>query len=55
MVGQLVPHFLDVLDEELRVSVGHVNADELHFRQCLHNTAEECKIGVADAAKSRKD
>ncbi len=51
MVGQPIPDFLDVLDEELGVPVGHVDADELNLRQSLHNTVEECKIGIADAAK----
>ena len=54
-MGQPVPDFLDVLDEELRVSVGHVDADELDFRQSLHNTVEQCKIGIADAAKKKKN
>ena len=52
-MGQPVPDFLDVLDEELRVSVGNVDADELDFRQRLHNTVKQCKIGIANAAKKK--
>ena len=51
VMGKLGPDFLDVLDEELGVAVGHVDADELDFRQSLHNTVKQCKIGIADAAK----
>lgn len=48
VVGEIVPDFLDVLDEVLRVSVGHVDADELDVRNLLHNATEQLEVRVAD-------
>ena len=48
MAGKVVPDFLDVLDEELRVAVGDVDADELHFRNAGDDTGEKLEVGVTD-------
>jgi len=44
VMGQLGSDFLDVLDEELGVAVGHVDADQLHLRQGLYHLVEQSKI-----------
>lgn len=48
MAGKVVPDFLDVLDEELRVAVGDVDADELHFRNAGDDAGEKLEVGVTD-------
>ena len=50
-MGQLGPDFLDVLDEKLGVAIGHVDADQLHFRQSLHHLVQQSKIRVANPVK----
>jgi hypothetical protein len=51
MRGEVVSDFLDVLDEELRVTVGNVNADELDSRNVLDDPLQQLVIGIADPEK----
>jgi hypothetical protein len=51
MRGEVVSDFLDVLDEELGVTVGNVNADELDSRNVLDDTLQQLVIGIADSEK----
>ena len=51
VAGKSVSDFLDEVDEELGVAVGHVEADELHLRHVLHDGLELLKVGFRDAGK----
>jgi hypothetical protein len=51
MRGEVVSDFLDVLDEELGVAVGNVDADELDVRNILDDPLQELVISIADSEK----
>jgi hypothetical protein len=51
MRGEVVSDFLDVLDEELGVTVGNVDADELDSRNILDDPLQQLVIGIADSEK----
>ena len=49
MTGKVVPDFLDVFDEELRVAVCDVDANELHVRNVLNDALQQLVVRVADS------
>ena len=49
MTWKLVPDFLDVLDEELWIAVGNVDADKRHLWNILDDSIENFIICITDS------